>query len=1019
MSTAHRGTAGLAAAAALCAWAAISSSIGCAASDAAPRSCLSDSDCGAAELCVANRCAADGVVRCDDAGDCPTSWSCLDARCVLDTVLVARPGEDGRLFDPSSGVEVLVPAGAVAVETAITVQGRPELRGAPVSGLPPSAGESPVSAFSFGPAGTAFDEPLLIALPAPTGLEGGRLVPVLLYDEAAETWEPARIQAGDLVFGVSSADGTRVTFATDHFSIYGIPGHPTPFTLWEPDYIGNVPILVPSAVYSESGPGGALAWAHLGDAEVRRAGYREILLELVLRTGKERSASEQSLAARFTDALAAFDQWDGAGAPVKAAELEGYVLQLLMVVDTIASYGLTSEHGAMLGELGETLTAATGLVSLTEDALTCAVGALTEAALYSGLDYARALDRWQAVRKTLESSELAERDPAFYLAVSDVGPSLDELRETLSARFEQALSGSIDDCQGFVVGMMERLALPWLLTTVLKLGAVQAAYVVLAYEFVLRDMIFNDVLASRKKGISMGLLATLLEFGGLADRIEADLTVQVTKAVIELTDVPQRERYDRIQLLLYANEAVERQMADVLDASDTSVINRAFKWIDEAILGTDEMRDAHLERADALGEQDAVISGFFADYCGEDTAAVDNPLCTGDYPLPGSCTRSCDPAAECGPDGCGGTCGTCGPSEACEDGACVPTGPCVPACAGRACGEDGCGGSCGACGGGKSCVDGQCVDGPCTPNCADKACGDDGCGGSCGGCSGSEICTDGDCVSPIVYDEMIQIPASTFTMGCVEHPTKECMSDEFPLHTVELSSYKIARYEVTNERYAEFLDDFGNICYNGWADCYWPISVSINKGLKEVDGTWQAVDAYRYHPVRGISWVGAVAFCDWDGGKRPCTEAEWENAAKGGEGRLFPWGSDLPTCEHTAIEQSQTEGCGVGGAGLPVGEAALDVSVYGVHDMAGNVAEWVWDAFDDYPNGPVDDPMGPELGVDSHRVVRGGWVEGSGSPNLDATVPLGYFFRTSFRAHHDPLMGDDSKGVRCCDPTKP
>jgi len=90
---------------------------------------------------------------------------------------------------------------------------------------------------------------------------------------------------------------------------------------------------------------------------------------------------------------------------------------------------------------------------------------------------------------------------------------------------------------------------------------------------------------------------------------------------------------------------------------------------------------------------------------------------------------------ECGDDGCGGTCGTCGGEATCEDGVCVPG--CVRTCSGRECGPDGCGGLCGTCAGDEDCVEGTCV---CRPSCAGRDCGPDGCGGTCGTCAASATC---------------------------------------------------------------------------------------------------------------------------------------------------------------------------------------------------------------------------------------------------------------------------------------
>jgi len=100
------------------------------------------------------------------------------------------------------------------------------------------------------------------------------------------------------------------------------------------------------------------------------------------------------------------------------------------------------------------------------------------------------------------------------------------------------------------------------------------------------------------------------------------------------------------------------------------------------------------------------------------------------------CVPECD-GLQCGPDGCGGTCGVCPNGVPCQNGLCV----CTPACQGKQCGDDGCGGTCGTCTeAGATCVEGICTF--CEPKCAGKECGPDTCGGSCGSCSNGEICLD-------------------------------------------------------------------------------------------------------------------------------------------------------------------------------------------------------------------------------------------------------------------------------------
>lgn len=123
---------------------------------------------------------------------------------------------------------------------------------------------------------------------------------------------------------------------------------------------------------------------------------------------------------------------------------------------------------------------------------------------------------------------------------------------------------------------------------------------------------------------------------------------------------------------------------------------------------------------------------------------------SGKHPISCSgCQPSCQGKA-CGPDGCGGSCGTCPAGYGCVNGNCIKE--CTPKCEGKLCGDDGCGGSCGKCPEGYSCdAFGKCQP-LCTPSCAGKECGPDGCGGSCGQCTQGKTCTNGKCTGGIQTD---------------------------------------------------------------------------------------------------------------------------------------------------------------------------------------------------------------------------------------------------------------------------
>ncbi len=207
---------------------------------------------------------------------------------------------------------------------------------------------------------------------------------------------------------------------------------------------------------------------------------------------------------------------------------------------------------------------------------------------------------------------------------------------------------------------------------------------------------------------------------------------------------------------------------------------------------------------------------------------------------------------------------------------------------------------------------------------------------------------------------MVLIPAGPFVMG----------SDEVlnaPPHTVFLDDYYIDMYEVTNALYASFLNDIGNQEEDG---VFWLDTLSEFGHLHMVDSVWVPDEGFTDHPNVEVTWYGAKAFCQWRGARLP-TEAEWEKAARGTDERTFPWGEEI-NCEVTNYRS-----CGFG-VSLPIGSYPGGVSPYGVHDMAGNVAEWTadWYAADYYLKSPSENPPGPSKG--ETMASRGGsWYSNS------------------------------------------
>ena len=190
--------------------------------------------------------------------------------------------------------------------------------------------------------------------------------------------------------------------------------------------------------------------------------------------------------------------------------------------------------------------------------------------------------------------------------------------------------------------------------------------------------------------------------------------------------------------------------------------------------------------------------------------------------------------------------------------------------------------------------------------------------------------------------DMVGVPGGPFMMGC-NSADKQCNADESPYHSVDLSDFSIDRTEVTEADY---------------------LACSAAGVCPAVQG--MQADAI---PVHDVAWTTAAAYCAW-AGKRLPTEAEWEKAARGTDGRIYPWGNAAPTCELANFGTCA-------GALVAVGGRNAGASPYGALDMVGNAAEWVADhyAADYYAESPTSNPQGPSAGAD--YVDRGGWYRSS------------------------------------------
>src|SRR5947209_2249317 len=188
---------------------------------------------------------------------------------------------------------------------------------------------------------------------------------------------------------------------------------------------------------------------------------------------------------------------------------------------------------------------------------------------------------------------------------------------------------------------------------------------------------------------------------------------------------------------------------------------------------------------------------------------------------------------------------------------------------------------------------------------------------------------------------MVLVPEGPFLMGL---PDGDLLAEEHekPQRTVVLSSFWIDIYPVTNLRFARFLDAGGYDDPRWWSPegWGWRQQARVRRPLSWGEPGWDGPE----QPAAGVSWYEADAYCRW-AGKRLPTDAEWERAARGTDGRRYPWGDDWP---HGGVANFDLSV----GRTSPVGLFPEGASPYGCQDMAGNVnnwtSDWYWPPFGRY-----------------------------------------------------------------------
>ncbi|MBP6829940.1 MAG: formylglycine-generating enzyme family protein [Deltaproteobacteria bacterium] len=240
--------------------------------------------------------------------------------------------------------------------------------------------------------------------------------------------------------------------------------------------------------------------------------------------------------------------------------------------------------------------------------------------------------------------------------------------------------------------------------------------------------------------------------------------------------------------------------------------------------------------------------------------------------------------------------------------------------------------------------------------------------------------------------DRVRVPAGPFVMG--EDARGE--ADERPRHTRTLPAYEIDRTEVTRENYER---------------C---VRAGRCTGPRPLDARFRDPR----QPVVGVSWFQATAYCAWVGARLP-TEAEWEKAARGGDGRTFPWGETYPTLRMATFGHEEHTG-----HPDPVGSHPGFPSPYGALDLAGNVWEWVDDPYDPYAYREPTVAPTCERALATLNDLRTRRVRGfTGSNPLPTTCERvlrgggwnygGAGLRSSNRVHHAPSYRLVMSGFRC------
>jgi formylglycine-generating enzyme required for sulfatase activity len=280
--------------------------------------------------------------------------------------------------------------------------------------------------------------------------------------------------------------------------------------------------------------------------------------------------------------------------------------------------------------------------------------------------------------------------------------------------------------------------------------------------------------------------------------------------------------------------------------------------------------------------------------------------------------------------------------------------------------------------------------------------------------------TDTVIISPKDSMPLLLVPSGSFLRGMsqeqIDYVYELCpacipdaYTDAVPQNQIQIDEFWIDQHEVTNAQFALFVADtaYTTSAQQKGFSVVMPSRASQSITVSGADwrhpnGPESSIDGLAEHPVMHVSWEDATQYCNWAGRRLP-SEAEWEKAARGIDGIIFPWGNEPP--DETLLNFNQEHNGTVEVSSFPAGS-----SPYGAMDMAGNLWEWVQDYYseDYYSIAPESNPPGPEnsgSGRDRHPLRGGSWSSEMNTEMIRVT--------TTFRFWNYPDFSSNLLGFRC------